>query len=106
MTGEDEHEPEAEVSGPFRGGRVHVLAGKCSTCVFWPGNRMQLAEGRLRDLVQANIEADAALTCHKTLDEWPGDAPPAVCRGFFDAYETTPLQLAKRLGMIVWDEVP
>jgi hypothetical protein len=98
--------PETEVSGPFRGGKVHVLAGKCSTCVFRAGNRMHLAEGRLKDLIDSNVENDSALTCHKTLDEWPGTAPPAVCRGFFDGYKTTPLQIAERLGMIVMDPVP
>lgn len=99
-------EPETEVTGPFRDGRVHVLAERCSTCVFHSGNRMHLSEGRLKDLVQQNLDADSALTCHSTLDTWPGDAPPAVCRGFFDAYETTPLKWAKRLGMVEFDPAP
>ena len=102
----DEDGPEGEVSGPFRGGKIHVLAEKCSTCVFWPGNRMDLHKGRLKDLIDSNVEADSALTCHKTLPEWPGDAEPAVCRGFYDARRTTPLQIADRLGFIVFDPAP
>lgn len=30
----------------------------------------------------------------------------AVCRGFFDRHKTTPLQLAERLGLVVFDPVP
>lgn len=93
------------MEGPYRGGRVHVLAEKCPTCVFWPGNRMHLHEGRLKDLVQQNVDADSALTCHSTLADGFAKAPPAVCRGFYDAYDTTPLQVARRLGLVVEDPV-
>ena len=85
----------------YRGGRVHVMREQCATCVFRPGNLMQLAPGRLADLVRENVEADSALTCHSTLY---GEAEHnAVCRGFFDRHATTPLQLAERLGLIEWD---
>lgn len=88
----------------YRGGRVHVLAELCATCVFRPGNLMALAPGRLRELVQANVAADSALTCHSTLER--DDVDNAICRGFYDRHETTPLQLATRLGLVEFDPVP
>jgi hypothetical protein len=83
----------------YRDGRVHVCAELCSTCVFRPGNRMQLRSGRVRQMVDEAREHDSAIICHKTLD---GDN--AVCRGFFERWPTTPLQLAERLGLITWVE--
>jgi hypothetical protein len=40
---------------------------------------------------------ESAIVCHQTLD---GDN--AVCRGFFERYPTTPLQIAERTGLIRW----
>lgn len=80
----EEEEPQRPIG---RDGKLRVLSGQCSTCVFRPGNPMHLNPGRLRDLVQQNLAADAALVCHQTLTY--GDHPgfgPALCRGFFDAY--------------------
>ena len=92
--------------GPYRGGRVHVLAERCSTCVFHPGNRMQLEPGRLAELVKSNLEAQSALTCHSTL--YRDDVPPAVCNGFYEAYArlTQPLWLAQRMDLIELDPAP
>ena len=87
---------------PYRDGLVHVLAERCDTCVFRPGNLMHLPPGRLAELVQGNVEADAALTCHSTL--YREDVDQAVCRGFFDAYDTLPLVMARAFGVV--KEVP
>lgn len=106
MTDEWDEAYDAEPVGPYRDGKVHVLAERCSTCVFRPGNLMTLSDGRLRDLIDQNLKADAALTCHKTLPYAEGDVLPAVCRGFFDAYETTPLRLAKAFRIIEEDPCP
>ena len=81
----------------FRDGRVHVQGELCSTCIFRPGNLMDLRPGRVRQMRDEARENDAAIVCHQTLD---GDN--AVCRGFFDRWPTTPLQLAERLGLITW----
>lgn len=101
MTDEWDEAYDAVTLGPYRDGKVHVLAERCSTCVFRPGNLMTLSDGRLRDLIDQNLKADAALTCHKTIGH-----DPAVCRGFFDAYETTPLRLAKAFRIIEEDPCP
>ena len=91
--------------GPYRGGKVHVLEEQCSTCVFRPGNLMRLAPGRLKDLQSSNVDAGSALTCHQTLPYSGTNAPPSVCRGFYDAYrdDVQALQLADRLGVIEFD---
>lgn len=94
--------------GPYREGRIHVLADRCSTCVFRPGNPMNLGEGRLADLIESNLSADSALTCHQTLPNNPAyEAPPALCRGFFDAYarEVTALRMAVAMDLIAHDPV-
>lgn len=95
--------------GPFDGEKIHILAEKCSTCVFRAGNKMHLEEGRLADLVQANLDADGAITCHQTLTyNHEYDAEPAVCRGFYDGYgkEVTALRVATAFGAITEDPSP
>lgn len=79
----------------YRDGYVHVCREMCTTCVFRPGNLMQLRPGRVRGMVDQAKAHETAIICHKTLD---GDN--AVCRGFFDHHPTTPLQLAERLGLV------
>lgn len=85
----------------FRGGKVHVCARECETCIFRPGNLMYLEPGRLRGMVDQAKRNDSAIICHKTLD---GDN--AVCRGFYDRFPTLPLQLAERLGFVAEVEPP
>lgn len=88
MTGGDRH-------NAYRGGFVHLCREMCATCVFRPGNLMQLRSGRVRQMVDEAKANDSAIICHKTLD---GDN--AVCRGFFDRYPTAPLQIAERMDRI------
>lgn len=81
--------------------RPQLLAERCSSCVFRPGNLMKLAPGRLSDLIQHNLDAGAALICHQTLSY--GDHPEvgeAVCRGFYDAYgdDVNAIRVMHRLG--------
>ncbi len=91
---------------PYRDGRVHVLSARCHTCVFRPGNLMKLTAGRLRELVDDNIAADSALTCHSTL--YRPEVDEAVCKGFFDAYwqETAPLRLARYFDVVTYVDPP
>jgi hypothetical protein len=82
----------------YRDGRVHVCREMCSSCIFRPGNLMQLKAGRVRGMIDEAKANDAAIVCHQTLD-----SDNAVCRGFFDRYPTAPLRLAMALGVV--DEV-
>lgn len=88
----------------FRGGKVHVLAEMCATCIFRPGNLMQLEPGRVKDMVRDSHQDESAIICHATL--YREGVDNAVCRGFFDRYETLPLQVAKRMDMIEEDPCP
>ena len=84
----------------YRDGQVHVMAEKCSTCIFRPGNLMDLAPGRVAGMVRDCLEQDSTIVCHKTL--YRRTRKHAVCRGFFDAYQgdIAPLRLAVAMGKI------
>lgn len=60
---------------------------------------MQLEPGRTAGMIYQAVRNDAAIICHSTLS---GDN--AVCRGFFDAHKTAPLQIAERLDLIIYIE--
>lgn len=88
----------------YREGKVHVLAEKCETCIFRPGNRMDLRPGRVREMIAAARRDESAIVCHSTLGK-----RAAVCRGFYDLEPepiTSTLQIAKRLGYLQFQEVP
>jgi hypothetical protein len=87
----------------FRDGKVHVADAMCATCVFRPGNLMDLRAGRLRGMVQQAKRADSAIICHSTL----GATGNAVCRGFYDRHagDVFPLRLASAANRIEWQEV-
>lgn len=90
--------------GVYRDGRVHVVKRMCDTCIFRPGNLMRLEPGRVEGLVAATVRADSCIPCHETTHgQGPGEA---VCRGFFEKHATGPLQIADRLALMVFDELP
>lgn len=84
----------------YRDGKVHVCVEMCDTCVFRPGNRMQLRPGRLRGMIDEAIANDSCIPCHHRLMMAGCTDGDAVCRGFFDRYKTQPLQVAERLQLI------
>lgn len=83
----------------FRDGKVHVKGAMCKTCIFRPGNKMSLEEGRVEEMVKSATAEGGAIICHSTLHT-KGPKKHAVCRGFFDGHKTGPLQIAERLGFI------
>lgn len=85
----------------YRNGRLHVCAEMCPTCVFRPGNRMHLRPARLRGMIEDAKANQSCIVCHSTLD-----GGNACCRGFFDRYPTQPLQIAERLGLVEYVDVP
>lgn len=62
-------------------GRVRLMAFRCTTCIFRPGNLMHLAPGRVKDMVEAVIRREGHIPCHDTLSYNLGDLPGAICRG-------------------------
>jgi hypothetical protein len=83
---------------------VRVLSEQCPTCIFRPGNKMDLRPGRLADICKQAVENDGYIPCHDTYKDGIIEGGKAICRGFWDRYDTTPLQLARRLNFI--EEVP
>lgn len=91
------------VNGPFRDGLIWVLTRKCKTCIFRPGNKMHLQDGRVADMVKGCIEQDTVIPCHQTLD-----GPRSVCRGLWDLHrdQIFSLRLAQAMGVIEFDDPP
>jgi hypothetical protein len=60
-------------------GKVRVCSERCKSCIFWADGRSAVAPEQAREVIEANLKADATLTCHSTL----GTDAPAVCAGFW-----------------------
>jgi len=76
---------------------VRVMAERCPTCIFRPGNKMSLRPGRLRSMIEECRQKEGNVVCHETL-ELPRQA---ICRGSFEAYQPPLVQVAGRLGYLV-----
>lgn len=91
----------------YRDGKVHVMARKCATCIYRPGNLMKLDAGR-KDQMQADaIRDEGVIPCHQTIEAYHGTSgAESVCRGFFDvAKQEGLLQAAERIGIVEFTEV-
>jgi hypothetical protein len=87
----------------YRGGKVHVCARMCSTCIFRPGNLMRLPEGRVEGMVASAVKSEGVIPCHHTTYGGHPDGE-AVCRGFYDLRATATLRLAAALRVIARQE--
>lgn len=67
-------------------GKLRLACRKCDTCVFRPGNLMDLQEGRLENMVDDALRNDSWIKCHKSLDTLDHETDNMVCRGFYDVY--------------------
>ncbi|WP_416875866.1 hypothetical protein [Kitasatospora sp. SC0581] len=103
---EPDDDPAPAVADPATR-EVRVLARLCDTCIYRPGNLMNLAPGRVRQLAAEALATDGHIVCHSTL---PALAPPgtkgAICRGFANAHGNAiyALRIGAAFGRIV--EVP
>jgi hypothetical protein len=99
---------ELEQSCMSQSGKPRVLSEQCATCIFRPGNPMNLKEGRLMSMVNdANREGNQGVICHDTLTYGPfPEYGGALCRGFYDSYGhlNNFIRIMERLGG--FDEVP
>lgn len=82
----------------FNNGVIHVQQHMCDTCIFRPGNKMGLEEGRVEQMVADATADDGCIPCHKTI--LGAHEQEAVCRGFYDRHPTTPLRLGAAMGII------
>jgi len=96
----DDEELEELPPPVFDAAGVHVKREQCSTCIFRPGNLMQLQSGRVKDMVEACNRDDTNVICHQTLEQPVG----ALCRGSFDLRPGQMAQIAQRLGALVEED--
>lgn len=87
----------------FNNGKVYVMADKCNTCIFRPGNLMTLQPGRVKNMVDSCLEKGGSIPCHKTIHGQREQQ--AVCRGFFDSYKDRVLGLRLAEEMDIIEEV-
>lgn len=79
-----------------------VKKEQCDTCIFLPGNLMDLNPGRVAEMVSACRQKDSYITCHDTLEQVTGTTETeAACRGYLNtgAYPQM-LRIAERLNMV------
>ena len=92
----------------FREGEVHVLKDKCSSCIFRKvndGRILGLRPGRVAGMVLGARTAGSVIPCHQTIRRH--DVRPAICRGYWDLpVRVQLLQIAERLGLVVFDAAP
>lgn len=84
----------------YSDGKIHVRSDLCSTCIFRPGNLMNLNAGRVKEMVDGCVEEGGVIPCHKTTH---GQAEQeATCRGFFNSYRyrIPGLALGEAMGII------
>ncbi len=90
--------------GPLTREGLRVCRARCSTCIFRPGNLMELRPGRVSGMVAEAVANDGCIPCHKTLNQ---AAPVAVCRGFYDKHGTrsllTRLAYAEMVAVVLVD---
>lgn len=82
--------------GPARDGGVWVMAERCSTCIFHPGNLMRLQSGVVGDMKRSADERGTCIVCHEGM----GGPKAAVCRGYYENHQSSLLQLAERMGLV------
>lgn len=83
--------------------RVRLMAQRCATCIFRPGNLMRLMPGRLKSMVEDSAAEEGYITCHDTLTYVDKGLPGAVCRGFEQhplGVRSLALRLAKATGRL------
>lgn len=75
--------------------KLRLMAAMCSTCIFRPGNLMDLERGRVRGMLAEVRRNDSYVPCHKTLGT---GRPSAVCKGSSEAHMGQLERIAYRLG--------
>jgi hypothetical protein len=88
-------------------GKTRVMARKCPTCIIKPSDPMSLGPARLAELIGQARATGTYIICHCSLPNGPyPHIPPAICRGFYDRYDTQALQVARRLWGFVEVDPP
>lgn len=80
-------------------GKLRIMAEKCSTCIFRPGNVMRLEPGRVKGMLVDVRANDSFVTCHKTLGT---GGPGAICAGSSEAHMGQVERIARRFGSVAF----
>lgn len=91
--------------------RFKVMAERCESCIFHPGNRMHLRRGRVASMVAECREVGGFIPCHERMtyvDEEEDGEPKVdymespVCNGFYEAHGhvSQAVQIAQRLEIV------
>lgn len=83
-------------TGPARDGGVWVMAERCETCIFHPGNRMHLNAGTVATMKRSADECGTCIICHEGMN----GPNAAVCRGYYDNHQSKLLRMAEGMGLI------
>jgi hypothetical protein len=86
------------MSNTFVNGVVYVRKTRCETCIFRPGNLMNLEPGRVEGMIADADEAESCIPCHKHLYQGVDIEP--VCKGYFDRRSSLALRLAEAIGVV------
>jgi hypothetical protein len=76
--------------------RLRIKRERCSTCIFRPGNLMELREGRLQDMTDATDATDSNVICHQTIATEAG----ALCAGSVERRAGQQVRIFGRLNSI------
>lgn len=91
MTEEDDHWGTGAYIFDASTGTVRICADLCTTCIFRPGNLMNLSPGRVKQMTDDALADEGHIVCHQTLDT----PEPAICAGF----ERHPMGGARSLAL-------
>ncbi len=89
--------PGGPAFGPARDGGVWVMAERCATCIFRPGNLMGLRDGTVALMKRNADELGTCIVCHEVMD----GENSAVCRGYYDSHKSDMLKIAEDMGLIL-----
>lgn len=92
-------DPSGPSFGPARDNGVWVMAEKCATCIFRPGNLMDLKPGVVAEMKRGADEKGTCIICHEGMIG-PNSAVCAVCAGYYENCNSALLQIAERMNVI------
>lgn len=95
---EDDYDDDWQLPPLDAEGHLRIMAEKCSTCIFRPGDKMNLRRGRVAEMLADIRMRDSYITCHQTLGT---GEPGAICKGGSEAHMSQLERIARRLGGVV-----
>jgi hypothetical protein len=75
-----------------------VMAERCDTCIFRPGNLMDLNKGRLAEMIEATDRRDTNVICHKSHSVSGDLRLDALCKGSVDRRPGQMVRIMSRFG--------